>query len=438
MNNYADDGSQAPIIIPRPEHTVSRSDMSDSALKVLRRLHKAGYQAFLVGGGVRDLMLGLHPKDFDIATDATPDDIRDLFRNCRLIGRRFRLAHVHFARDVIEVATFRAAHDEFDGDDKKIDDSGRILRDNVYGTIDQDVWRRDFTANALYYNIADFSIWDYTGGVQDVYDRVLRLIGDPDTRYREDPVRMLRAVRFAAKLDFDIHEDTREPLYDMGDLLLDVPAARLFDETIKLFLAGHAQRTFELLREFGLFRYLFPSCADAIDDPDAEALRAMLDAAMINTDERVAQGKPVTVMFLLAVFMWGPIEVQARKLQKDKNMGWRQALFQASDAVLGEQQSYVTVPRRIMYPIRDMVVMQDRFVQRRAGQAAKLASHPRFRAAYDLLVLRAAGGLEDQELADWWTEYQADPANATPPASHRPPRKRRRRRRRNASGKTDP
>ncbi|MFK8015611.1 MAG: polynucleotide adenylyltransferase PcnB [Gammaproteobacteria bacterium] len=440
MDTHPDEPSRLPVIIPRPEHNVSRADISEPALKVLYRLHNSGYQAFLVGGGVRDLLLGLSPKDFDIATDASPEDVRQLFRNCRLIGRRFRLAHVHFGREVIEVATFRASHDEPNAGDnaKKIDDRGRILRDNVYGSIDDDVWRRDFTANSLYYNIADFSILDYTGGVQDVRDRVMRLIGDPATRYREDPVRMLRAVRFAAKLDFTIDAESEAPFTDLGALLEDVPPARLFDETIKLFLAGQAERTYELLQGYGLFQYLFPSCARRLREDDAAPLVAMLDAAMANTDVRVREDRPVTVMFLLAVFLWGPISQVAKRRMADGDRP-RHALLEACDEVVRAQQAYVTIPKRILYPIRDMVVMQDRFENRRPSNASRLMGHPRFRAAYDLLVLRAAGGDADQEVADWWTEYQKNPDVAVPKTDgDRPVRKRRRRRRRSRNSGPKP
>ncbi|MBT8132274.1 MAG: polynucleotide adenylyltransferase PcnB, partial [Gammaproteobacteria bacterium] len=238
-----------PEIIPRSAHPVSRANISNNALKVLNRLHRAGYQAFLVGGAVRDLLVGQEPKDFDVATDARPEDVRELFRNCRLIGRRFRLAHVHFGRDIIEVATFRG--DSVEG--VETDSAGRILRDNIYGAIEDDVWRRDFTANALYYNIADFSIWDYTGGVKDIEAGVLRMIGDADARYREDPVRMLRAARFSAKLGFDLHPDTAKPLNDLAASITDVPPARLYDECLKLLLTGVAQNAFEVLNRFGLF-----------------------------------------------------------------------------------------------------------------------------------------------------------------------------------------
>ena len=285
-----------PVIIPRSEHSISRADISPNALKVLYRLKEAGYQAFLVGGAVRDLLLGLKPKDFDVATDALPEEVRRLFRNCRLIGRRFRLAHVFFGNEIIEVATFRAAaaperedaedveaeadtgaesrRDEpaeftppSDSEHRAFDTRGRILRDNIYGTIEEDVWRRDFTANGLYYNIEDFSIWDFVDGVNDVKARRLRLIGDPETRYREDPVRMLRAVRFAAKLDFSIESNTEGLIKRLANLLDGVPPARLFDEVLKLFLSGFGAKTYELLQQHGLFEHLFPQSAAAFRLP---------------------------------------------------------------------------------------------------------------------------------------------------------------------------
>jgi poly(A) polymerase len=311
-----------PRIIPRPEHNVSRAQISQNAVKVLYRLREAGYQAFLVGGGVRDLLLGREPKDFDIATDAHPDDVRRLFRNCRLIGRRFRLAHVYFGRDIVEVATFRAAdgNDEPDQDDDQSlllkDEAGRILRDNRYGTIDDDVWRRDFTANALYYNIADFSIWDYAGGVDDIRAGVLRLIGEPEGRYREDPVRLLRAVRFAAKLGFRIEPATEAPLRTLAPLLEAVPPARLFEEILKLFLGGYAVPSYELLRRHGLFSYLFPAVGALLDSEAGGPYRALLLEALANTDERVAADEPVTAVFLFSVLLWGPVRQRAARLEE--------------------------------------------------------------------------------------------------------------------------
>lgn len=431
-----------PLIIPRPEHSVSRANISNAALKVLYRLRDAGFQAFLVGGAVRDLLLGMQPKDFDIATDASPEDVKRLFRNCRLIGRRFRLAHVYFGPEVIEVATFRAGAsetDDIDGNDKDLQtgDGGRILRDNVYGSIDDDVWRRDFTSNSLYYNISDFSIWDYTGGVRDIGDRVLKMIGDPEQRYREDPVRMLRAVRFAAKLGFDVDPASEQPLTELGELLDGVPPARLFDESLKLFLSGYAKAAFDLLQRYDLFRHLLPQSGKAIDDDGSEGCFArLIAAALANTDERVAADKPVTPVFLFAVFLWEPARTVAGRLLENDNLGPVQSLQLACDEVIRTQQSSLSIPKRLGYPVRDILTMQARFTFRRGKRPLRLLAHPRFRAAYDLLVLRAAVGDVDPELAEWWTQIQKDTpreeilAAAT---SEGPPRRRNRRggRRRN-------
>src|SRR5687767_5518013 len=287
--------TENPLIVPRDEHPISRANISSSALKVLYRLKEAGYQAFLVGGAVRDLLLGMIPKDFDIATNAHPDQVKQLFRNCRLIGRRFHLAHVRFGYEIIEVATFRAAHTTMDEDNsvdeaghRVLDERGRILRDNLYGTIEEDVWRRDFTANALYYNIEDFSVWDYVGGVRDAQARVLRLIGDPQTRYREDPVRMLRAVRFAAKLNFQIEAHTAEPIGRLAGMLDAVPPARLFDEINKLFLVGSALRSFAMLEQYHLLEHLFPDLAAALAHFGRDSSAAkVLQLGLKGTDERV-------------------------------------------------------------------------------------------------------------------------------------------------------
>jgi poly(A) polymerase len=395
----------APVIIPRSEHNISRANISPNALKVLYRLRSAGFGAFLVGGGVRDLLLDLHPKDFDVVTDADPDQIQELFRNCRLIGRRFRLAHVRFGRDIVEVATFRAAGAEPE-DERAHSDSGRILRDNVYGTIDEDVWRRDFTVNALYYNVADFSIWDYTHGFDDVRTRTLRLIGNPETRYREDPVRMLRAVRFAAKLDFELAPETAAPLATLGGLLRDVPPARLFDELLKLFQSGYAEKSFDGLVRHDLLRYLFRDTCALLETPERDKILAFIRQGLANTDERVRSDKPVTPMFLYAVFLWFPIRALALKLQSE---GWNEthAMIEASGRIVASQQTLF--PRRFSSPMKELLVMQWRFNQRQGIRAARLLQHKRFRAAYDFLLLRARCGEVDQETVDWWTEIQQLP-----------------------------
>jgi poly(A) polymerase len=415
--NLAPPGA-TPRIVPRAEHPISRSAIAPNALKVMYRLKDAGFQAFLVGGSVRDLLLGLQPKDFDVATNALPDEVRGLFRNCRLIGRRFRLAHVYFGSEVIEVATFRAAHEgedeERDEDDwrardadgeRVLDARGRILRDNVYGTIEEDVWRRDFTANALYYSIEDFSVWDFVDGVRDVAARQLRLIGDPVTRYHEDPVRMLRAVRFAAKLGFTLHPQTERPLRSLAYLLTHVPPARLFDEILKLFLGGFGLRALTLLREYGMLEHLFPATAAAVKDESSIAAR-LLVRGIENTDARVAADKPVTPTFLFAIFLFGPIMERARS---EGVLPDPHRLFVACEEVVREQQARITIPRRFTLPMREMFTLQPRFQRREGRKGLSLLHHPRFRAAYDLLLLRAEVGAEDPELAKWWTDVQVMP-----------------------------
>jgi len=402
LNNTDSSSRPAPVIVSRSDHNISRANISPNALKVLYRLRSAGYAAFLVGGGVRDLLLGRYPKDFDVATDADPDEIQTLFRNCRLIGRRFRLAHVRFGRDVVEVATFRASGAEPE-DERAHSDRGRILRDNVYGAIDEDVWRRDFTVNALYYNIADFSVWDYTHGFEDLRERTLRLIGDPETRYREDPVRMLRAIRFAAKLDFKLARETAAPLATLGELLRDVPPARLFDELLKLFQSGYAVKSFDLLLHYDLLRYLFNDTNALLASPEREQIVDFIRRGLASTDERVRDDKPITPMFLYAVFLWFPIRALALKLQQE---GWNDmhAMLEASQRILAAQQT--TFPRRFSSPMKELLAMQWRFNQRQGARAARLLEHKRFRAAYDFLMLRAQCGEVDRETADWWTEIQ--------------------------------
>ena len=427
-----------PEIIPRAEHTVSRDEISKSALKVLYRLHKSGYQAFLVGGCIRDALIGLHPKDFDVATDATPEEVKALFGNCRLIGRRFRLAHVRFGREIIEVATFRAAANH-EHDDAHQDEEGRIIRDNVYGSIGEDVWRRDFTCNALYYNIADFSIWDYTGGVRDIGERVIRLIGDPDQRLREDPVRMLRAIRFAAKLDFSIADDVADAIRSNTALLTNVPAARLFDEFLKLFQAGHAERTFELLSEYGLFAQMFPATAAELKED--ESFHQFILAALRNTDRRVAAGKSVTPMFLLGVFMWAPTRKVAAEIRAEEKMSEGQALSLASYQLMTAQQQRIAVPRRFTVPMREMLALQPRFTTTRGKRALSFLEHRRFRAAYDFMVLLTEVGQFDEQLMGFWTDVQCqskDDRVESFQVHSKPRSSRRRRRRRRRPGGSKP
>lgn len=374
-------------IIPRADHGISRKDISSNALKVLYRLHNAGFSAYLVGGCIRDLLLGKHPKDFDIATNADPEQIKQLFTNCRLIGRRFRLAHIHFGREIIEVATFRAAHVASVVQNAH----GMILRDNVYGSIEEDVLRRDFTINALYYNIGDFSVVDFVNGMQDLKKKQLNLIGNPTLRYREDPVRMLRAVRFAAKLDFSIHPHSAKPIHTLNTLLSNVPAARLFEEYSKLFLTGHALATYKLLMEYGLFKQLFPRTAKLpVDDP-------FLITALRNTDLRVQAQKSVAPSFLLAVFGWQALLDLTAKTD----------FHAAMDKILSEQQKIMSVPRRFVSMIRDVWELQQRLERRRTPrQIESLFALTKFRAGFDFLLLRAqAGDKQAESSAKWWQAY---------------------------------
>ena len=394
---------RGPRIIPRSEHTVSRADVSNSALKVLYRLKNSGYAAYLVGGAVRDLLLGMHPKDFDIVTDAHPQQVRKLFGNCRLIGRRFRLAHVRFGREIIEVATFRGTSDG--ADDREHSDSGRILRDNVYGSLDEDIWRRDFTVNALYYNVADFSVVDYTTGLEDMRSRTLRMIGDPDTRYREDPVRMLRVLRFAAKLGFDIAPETAGPIAGLREYVGDVPPARLFEEVLKLFQAGHAVRSFQLLDEFGLLGQLFPATNALLEGAGGGAVRDFIELGLNGTDRRVAEDKPITPAFLFAILLWPAVSRSAAALKASGASDY-EAMAEASAGIAAQQQHRTALPKRFGVPMKEIFGLQKRFDNRRGARAARLMQHRQFRAAYDFLLLRSRCGEVEMELADWWTHVQ--------------------------------
>jgi len=386
-----------PEIIQRPDHIISRSAISDNALKVLYRLKKAGYAAHLVGGGVRDLLLSKTPKDFDIATEALPEEVLSLFRNCRLIGRRFRLAHVRFGREIIEVATFRASPKDPE-EQHQVHESGRILRDNVYGSVEEDAWRRDFTINALYYNIRDFSVTDYVGGIQDISSQTLRLIGDPAVRFREDPVRMLRAVRFTNKLDFSIHPETEHALINAIELLRDIPPARLFDEVLKLFHSGYAVKNFDLLQQYGLLAILFPQVTTCQDDQKTAFIRL----ALKNTDQRIQQGKPVNPSFLFTILLWKTIRERANQLTEQSPYD---ALQQALSETIMLQIQQVSLPKRYSIQIREICTLQST-LEKRSKRPLKLLEHPRFRAAYDLLLLRCTNGEVDSEIGDWWTELQ--------------------------------
>jgi poly(A) polymerase len=364
----------------------------------LYRLHQQGYQAYLVGGGVRDLLLAGEPKDFDIATDASPEEIRKLFRNCRLIGRRFRLAHVFFGAHIVEVATFRRS---VVGDSESTQsDKGMLLRDNCYGTLEEDAWRRDFSVNALYYNIADFSVVDYVGGLADLKTRSLRILGEPETRYREDPVRMLRAVRFAAKLNFSIHPKTAAPIQTLNVLLQGVPSARLSEEVLKLFFTGHGLASYMLLRTYGLFESLFGQAAAAAEKHPATW--TWIERVLQNTDERIRGEKSSHPAFLYAAILWHPYLQTAQALVQS-GMHEGVAVEKAMEKVCHAKTDLVPPPKRLVPSIQEIWQLQRRFSQLQPRQVKRLIQHPRFRAAYDFLLLRANVKESNvMDLAEWW------------------------------------
>ncbi|WP_216848981.1 polynucleotide adenylyltransferase PcnB [Kosakonia sacchari] len=403
-------------VIPREQHAISRKDISENALKVLYRLNKAGYDAYLVGGGVRDLLLGKKPKDFDVTTSATPDQVRKLFRNCRLVGRRFRLAHVMFGPEIIEVATFRGHHDEQQTDRtiSQRGQNGMLLRDNIFGSIEEDAQRRDFTINSLYYSIADFTVRDYVGGMRDLEEGVIRLIGNPETRYREDPVRMLRAVRFAAKLNMRISEETAEPIPRLATLINDVPPARLFEESLKLLQAGYGYETYRLLREYGLFQPLFPSITRYFTEKGDSPMERIIDQVLKNTDNRIRNDMRVNPAFLFAAMFWYPLLENAQRITQEGGLAYYDAFALAMNDVLDEACRSLAIPKRITTLIRDIWQLQLRMSRRQGKRSWKLMEHPKFRAAYDLLALRAEAenNGELQRLAKWWGEFQV----SAPPA----------------------
>ncbi len=428
-NNTAPSG-----VIPRSAHNISRANISRNALKVLYRLKQSGFEGYLVGGGVRDLLLGREPKDFDVVTDARPEEVKRLFRNCRLIGRRFRLAHVRFGPEIIEVATFRghAASGE-EGEHATVD--GRIIRDNVYGTFDEDAERRDFTINSLYYDIRDFSLVDTSGGLQDLNAGLIRLIGVPETRFREDPVRMLRAVRFAAKLGFRIHPDTEAVIPELACLLQEVPPARLFDEILKLFHGGCALQTFELLRHMGLFGEMFPETEECLAEESEGYPKMVVARALANTDQRILAGKSVTPAFLIAALLWEPMR---RRAAHHRALGHSDAIAttMASRDVIGTQSQRISLPRRFSTVSQEIWSLQPRFSQMSGKRPLRLLEHPRFRAAYDFLLLRNEAGEDLSAQCDWWTRFQE--VEGEQRSSMLKPGKRRSRRRRHRRRTTEP
>ena len=401
-------GTQIPeeAFISRQNHKISKVNISDNALKVLNRLAGQELQAYLVGGSVRDLSLGQTPKDFDVVTEAHPQQVRKCFKNSRIIGRRFKLVHVLFYRDVIEVATFRKAASHIPEGHKK-NQHGMVISDNCYGTLEDDVWRRDLTINALYYDHQNSAIIDFVGGFKDLQNKVIRMIGDPLLRYEEDPVRMLRVIRFASKLSFTIEEETHQAIREKASLLANVSSSRLFEEVSKLFHSGNAVEALRLLQQEDLFQYLFPYTTPILeqDEKVAELIRYTLES----TDSRIKSGKPVTPAFIYAVFLW-PYLLQEAEILNQQGLPQLVALEKAMGIILSKQSKYISIPKRFTQAMREMWLLQYKLPKRYGNRAYKSLEHPRFRAAYDFLLLRTLAGEEDPEIAQWWTDFQeADP-----------------------------
>ncbi|WP_322030731.1 polynucleotide adenylyltransferase PcnB [Paraburkholderia sp. J76] len=436
-----------PIILSADVHGINPALISRNAVRVTEGLQQAGFRAFIVGGAVRDLLLGIAPKDFDVATDATPDQVQKLFRRARIIGRRFQIVHVQFGQEIIETSTFRALvdpppadaapaaapqkrmrRDELDRKTHHVDASGRVLRDNVWGEQHEDATRRDFTINAMYYDPATQTVLDYHNGMADMRARLLRMIGDPATRYREDPVRMMRVVRFAAKLGFEIEEHTREPIVKLADLINNVPAARLFDEMLKLLLSGHALECLKWLRKEGLHHGLLPLLDVVLEQPQGERF---ITLALSNTDARVRAGKSVSPGFLFATLLWHDVQQRWQQYTAEGELPVP-ALHRAMDDVIDAQTEKLAIHRRFSSDMREIWGLQLRLEKRGRG-ALKLLEHQRFRAGYDFLLLRCESGELDAEVGQWWTDFIDGDLTAREAlltqggTKERAPRKRRRR-----------
>jgi poly(A) polymerase len=416
-----------PVIHAKEKHTIQREHISKCARRTCEDLQRAGHAAFVVGGAVRDLLLGIRPKDFDVATSATPEEVRSIFRRSRIIGRRFQIVHVMCGAETVEVSTFRA-HFTREATEENTDEHGRMLSDNVFGTQAEDAMRRDFTVNALFYDPVKEEVWDYVHGLKDLKSKKLVMIGDPATRYREDPVRMLRAARLGAKLGLEIDAKTKEPIKTLRHLLENVPQARLFEEILKLLLSGNAVECVRVLRELELHHGLLPLLDTALEDPEAGPF-AM--AALRATDERLAADKPVSPAFLLAALLWGQVEKGLRRFEA-KGQPTIPALHAAMHDALDAQRESLAIPRRFDATMKELWLMQPRFLQRGGQRPYRLLEHPRFRAAYDFFALRAASANAPQEVARWWERFQeagADEREEMLVSEESGPRKKRRRRR---------
>ena len=419
--------AEATLRVPHQKHGLARGAISPAAAKVCAALRDAGYSAYVVGGAVRDLLLGIEPKDFDVATDARPEQVKPLFRRALIIGRRFRLVHVMMGAETVEVSTFRAA----DPETAVKDEHGRVLRDNVFGSQEEDARRRDFTVNALYFDPATEEVVDFHGGLGDLKRRVLQVIGEPETRYREDPIRMLRAVRLAAKLGLTLAPATRAPIRRLAPLLETVPPARLFDEMLKLLLSGHASACLRQLREVGLHHGVLPLLDVILKQPLGERFVTL---ALAQTDERVLGERPVSPAFLFAALFWHEV-LAAWKARQGRGERPIPALEAAMDEVLDKQCEKLAITRKLTATMREVWAMQPRFEQRSSSRAFRLLEAPRFRMAYDFLALRAASGEVPAELEVWWRAFQGadDETRKAMLLPDTGPRKRRRRRKRPAA-----
>ncbi len=426
-----------PRTVPKEQHGIGREAISQGSRKVCELLHGHGREAYVVGGAVRDLLLGLRPKDFDVATDAYPEEVHKVFRRSRLIGRRFKLVHVMFGEETVEVSTFRAraetekhGGDRFPERDHVVDEHGRVVRDNTYGTREDDAIRRDFTINALYYDPASETLLDYHNGLRDLQRKSVRIIGDARARYREDPLRMLRAVRFAAKAGFSIDERTRKPIRELAHLLGNVPPSRVYEEMQKLLLSGHAATGLRQLRSEGLHHGLLPLLDVIIEQPMGERFVTL---ALEQTDSRVRSGKSVSPAFLFAALLWHEVLAAWKKAQQ-RGLKPIPALFEAMDTVLDIQTDKLAIPRRLTAVMKEIWALQPRFEQRSGRRPFGLLAHERFRAGFDFLVLRSGSGEAPEELSQWWEKFQhAGEAERQAMLMAPQPGERRRRRRRRRS-----
>ncbi len=407
--------------IPNTKHPIQLRKISRNAIQVMEKLHHEGFEAYLVGGAIRDMYLGKEPKDFDVATNATPEECKNLFkRQARIIGRRFQIVHVRFGREIIEVTTFRGNHNADEVSPKKnqasaANASGMLLRDNVFGNIEEDAIRRDFTCNALYYSEHDEKVHDFVQGIDDIQKHTLRLIGEPSVRYSEDPVRMLRAIRFAAKLNFNIETDTESAISPNASLLAGIPSSRLFDESLKLFFQGSSLSTFKLLCEYGLLPFLVQDIEYYLEQPKYLKL---FELALRNTDRRIQQGKTITPAFLWAIFLWPKLQNRIQVIQQTDSMPLTPALHEAASQCITEQNHVAAIPKRFSTTMREIWALQLSLPRTNGKRPFKTFSHPRFRAAYDFLLLREEAGETPTEFGPWWTEFQKD--NVPEPRPSRP------------------